>query len=514
MKKLIHIFTIILLIIPFVNVAQPTISWEQSYGGSEGDVAFYITQTTDGGYIFTGQTTSSDGQVTGYHGNTDCWVVKTDVQGNIQWSKALGGTGVDFAMSVEKTSDGGYILGANSSSTDGQVTGNHGNSDYWIVKLDQNGNIQWQNSYGGTGSEKCCYAGQTSDGGYYAIGWTKSSDGQVTGFHGLVDYWFIRVDNSGNLLWQKTIGGSGRDYGIFAQQTIDGGFILTGASNSTDGEVSGNHGDYDYWVVKLDQSGNLIWQKSLGGTGDDESACIRQTSDAGYILTGGVTSNDGQVSGNHGSSDYWVVKLDAIGNIIWQNCYGGSWGENSTSINLTTDGGYIVAGYSDSMDGQVTGSHGATDYWVLKINSSGVLQWETSLGGSQDDYGNCVQQTSDGGYIITGDSPSIDGQVTGNHGLDDMWTVKLSNSTGISNHDGSSDIQVYPCPAQNELYVKSDLKIFNISVFELNDQQIKVPIHQVGTLFVLDVSSIPSGIYFLYCIQDNKVVSKKVAIFR
>jgi len=496
MKKICYALCILSFAISQKTVAQPSLTWENSYGGSSVDAANYIVQTTDGGYIFTGETTSNDGQVTGYHGNTDCWVVKTDAQGNIQWEKSLGGSSSDYGMSIEKTTDGGYIVGANSSSTDGQVTGNHGGADYWIIKLDQNGNIQWQNSYGGSGEESCYYAAQTSDGGYYAIGWTKSSDGQVTGFHGLVDYWFIRLDNSGNLLWEKTLGGSGKDYGGFAQQTSDGGFILTGASNSTDGQVTGNHGDYDYWVVKLDQSGNILWQKSLGGTGDDDSHCVRQLSDGGYILTGYAFSNDGQVSGNHGGMDYWVVKLDATGNIIWQNCYGGSLDENSSSISLTSDGGYIVTGYSGSIDGQVSGNHGGLDYWVVKLNSSGGLQGQESLGGSQDDWAYCVQQTTDGGYIVTGDSPSNDGQVTGNHGMDDMWTVKLSATDGIPQINTTSVINIYPNPAADkiEMDMPGDAFPFDLSIMNIQGQQVlNRKLWDAKT--TIDISNLPQGVY-------------------
>ena len=514
MKRLISVICILICVYPHCIFAQFPITWENSFGGSDVEVAYSIIQTTDGGYIFTGQTNSNDGQVTGYHGNTDCWVVKADIQGNIQWEKSLGGSGSDYGMSIEKTTDGGYIIGANSSSTDGQVTGNHGNSDYWIIKLDQNGNIQWQNSYGGSGQEKCFYAGQTSDGGYYAVGWTKSSDGQVTGFHGLVDYWVIRLDNTGNLIWQKTLGGSGRDYGLFAQQTTAGDFILTGASNSADGQVTGNHGDYDYWVVKIDQNGNIVWQKSLGGSGDDESSCIRQESDGTYLLTGYTASNDGQVNGNHGNADFWVVKLGPTGNIIWGNCFGGSYDENSSSINLTSDAGSIVTGFSTSNDGQVTGNHGGMDYWVIKLNSSGDLQWQQSLGGSQDDWGYSIEQTSDGGYIITGDSQSNDGQVAGNHGLDDMWTVKLSVSTGIADINSMLDFKIYPCPAQNDVYLKSDSEISDIKLLNLNNQQIIVPVISNGSVIDLDVSSLPSGVYFVSLMQKDTIITKKILIYK
>ena len=220
----------------------------------------------------------------------------------------------------------------------------------------------------------------------------------------------IRQSNLAEVPWRK------QDESHSIQQTADGGYVVAGYANSNDGDVSGNHGDFDYWIVKLDQSGNLVWQKCLGGSNKEEAWSIRQTADGGYVVAGRTYSNDGDVRGNHGDGDYWVVKLDASGNLVWQKCLGGSNNDEARSIQQTADGGYVVAGHTNSNDGDVRGNHGDDDYWVVKLDASGNLVWQKCLGGSKDEYAQSVQQTADGGYVVAGYTYSNDGDVSGNHG--------------------------------------------------------------------------------------------------
>ena len=249
-----------------------------------------------------------------------------------------------------------------SNSNDGDVTGNNGSGDYWVVKIDSIGNIQWEKSLGGTGADEAKSVRHTSDGGYVVSGYSNSNDGDVSGNHGSWDYWVVKLDSSGNLQWQKALGGTGSDFAYYAQQTTDGGFIVTGHSSSNDGDISGNHGGDDFWLVKLDGNGNLQWQKALGGTGNEISNYVQQTLDGGYITAGWSNSNDGDVSGGNGSSDFWVVKVDGNGDIQWQNCFGGTNIEMALSVIQTTDGGYAVIGLSGSNNGDVSGNHGMWDY--------------------------------------------------------------------------------------------------------------------------------------------------------
>ena len=425
------------------------IAWQKYLGGLHDDVVSSIQQTADGGYVVAGYSFSKDGNVTGNHGDADFWVVKITAAGIMDWQKCLGGLGTDEASSVRQTMDGGYIVAGYTTSNDGNVTSNHGGRDYWVVKLDRSGNSIWQRCLGGSADDGALSIQQTADGGYIVAGNTDSYDGDVTGNHGTMDYWVVKLDGAGTLVWQKCLGGSGQEIAYSIQQTADGGYIIAGETASNDGNVAGNHGAFDSWVVKLDSNSNLIWQRCLGGSQNDQATSILQTADGGYILAGSTESNDGNVAGNHGGADYWVVRLYGTGTILSQRCFGGSNEDRATSIQQTADSGYIVSGYSYSNDGEVTGNQGNYDYWIIRLSSSdylGVIWWVKCLGGTRIDWADCIQQTADGGFIVAGHTTSNDGNVSGNHGDTDYWVVKLNpdtrtGSTFFSGNDRATSIQ-------------------------------------------------------------------------
>ncbi len=404
-------------------------------GASDGDDYGYSSQqTTDGGYIMAGYSSSSNGDLTDSHGGYDCWVVKTNSSGIIEWQKSYGGSGNDSVVKIIQTRDGGYIFAGQTFSNDGDVTGNHGLTDGWVVKLDASGNITWQKTLGGTGEEFIRDVAQTSDDGYIMAGTTTSNDGDVTGNHGGADIWVVKLDATGNITWQKCLGGSSNDKGYVIRQTREGGYIAGGKTSSNDGDVTGNHGGTDDLIVKLDAAGNITWKKIMGGTGEEQPRDIKQTPDDGYIIAGFSSSSDGDITGNHGDFDYWIVKTDALGNISWQKSFGGSSIDHAESIEQTSDGGYVVGGYAYSSDGDVTGNHGYSDYWVIKLNKLGNLLWQKSLGGSKNDYAYSMRIAGDGGILISGYTGSNDGDVTNNHqtniydGVFDYWMVKLNPS--------------------------------------------------------------------------------------
>ncbi|MCX6234615.1 MAG: hypothetical protein NT175_07805 [Bacteroidetes bacterium] len=434
MKTLIYTF-VLSFCFATTNAQTPfSILWQKCFGGSSWDVASSIQQTTDGGYITTGFTESNDGDVTGKHGGSDYWVVKINQFGEIQWQKCYGGSSNEGANSIQQTTDGGYVIVGATGSNDGDVTGNHGGGDYWVVKIDQFGEIQWQKCFGGSSNDYAWSIQQTTDDGYVIAGLTYSNNGDVTGNHGGGDYWVVKLDQSGEIQWQKCFGGSSWDEVRSIQQTTDGGYVVAGYTYSNDGDVTGTHGDADYWVVKLSQSGEIQWQKCLGGSSWDEAHSIQQTTDDGYVVGGSTYSNDGDVTGKSEgpSADYWVVKLSQSGEIQWQKCLGGSSNDWAFSIQQTIDSAYVVVGYTYSNDGDVTGNHGDADYWVVKLSQSGEIQWQKCFGGSNYDYSFSIQQTIDSGYVVGGTTSSNDGDVTGNHGLDDYWVVTLCNGNPLS----------------------------------------------------------------------------------
>lgn len=386
-----------------------------------------------------GYTEIGDGDVMGYHGNrsiNDIWVVKLDANGALQWQKCLGGTYMETGAKILQTQDGGYMVAGSSASVDCNFTGNHGGLDFWVVKLNTTGEITWQKTYGGSQNEYAYAIDKASDGGYFIAGLTESSNGDVTQNHGQRDYWLIKIDAAGSLLWQKSFGGSGDEEAWSVKATPDGGCITAGYTESTDGDITQNHGKKDYWVVKVSKTGTLEWQKSLGGTMYDWAFAIKTTTDGGYIVAGSASSSDGDVSGNHagfgpGDNDFWVVKLTKTGNIQWQHCYGGDFNEIAYDLQPTADGGYVVCGSEESANGDATCNAGITDMWVIKINSTGGLEWQKSIGGVLYDEAHSIQPLSDGTYIVAGSTCSKN--VAGYHAkvisdgtCDDFLVVKLA----------------------------------------------------------------------------------------
>jgi len=521
-SKLLSIF--FLLATASVLGQAPSIQWQKCYGGTLGDDGTWLEPTSDGGYVIAGATNSTDGDVSSNQGSNDYWVIKIDAVGIIQWQKTYGGSSIEAARCIKQTTDGGYIVAGTSNSNDGDVTGHHGattSPDHWVIKLSASGVIQWEKSLGGSSVEDGTGVQQTSDGGYLVSGFTQSFDGDVTGIHsGAADYWIVKLTSNGTIQWQKVYGGSADDVGLSAQQTTDGGFVIVGSSYSNNGDVTGHHNStsyIDYWVVKTDSMGTIQWQKSLGGSYDDEANVIQQTSDGGYIIAGQSVSNDGDVSGNHGlSRDTWIVKLDNSGVIMWQQSYGGTGTDIAFSIHEISTGGYVFAGSSDSNDGDVSGNHGVMDIWAAKISASGVLAWQKCMGGSASENCRRVKQTSDGGFILVGGTGSVDGDITFNHGQGEVWVIKLDPLNSVDEVNAKDAALIYPNPAQNELYIYASSEEWARSVCYLSNalgERIlfdKVAYDQNRIL--LGLSHLPNGIYYLELRNSFKVITKKIII--
>ena len=438
---------------PCLFSQSPDIEWQKNYGGSYDDIGHAIGTATSGDFIITGDSKSSNGDITGHHGaitTSDYWIVNTNEDGIINWQKSYGGTLNDVGTQILQTADGGFITCGYAESTNGNVTENIGWFDYWIIKMNSAGIIEWKNNLGGTGGDFAFDIDQTSDLGYIISGYTYSSDGDVTDYDFAGDYWVVKLDVSGNLIWEKTYGGSSYDYGISIIESMEGGYLMTGYSISTDGDISDNHGNYDTWIIKIDELGELEWERSYGGSNYEFNASVIQNGDGDYLICSSSISNDGDVSGNHAPDtfhDYWVFKINQSGDIIWQKCYGGTYGDYCQNALETPDKGYLLIGYSASSDGDVTGHHGilyGNDYWLVKINALGELEWEKSLGGSLNDSGLDIALTEDGGIIVAGSSESTDGDITANNGNYDYWIVKLQCAGNLfyadTDEDGFGDI--------------------------------------------------------------------------
>ena len=344
----------------------PETEWEQAFGGGFWEEATAVQQTADGGYVMVGVTYSYGA------GQSDVYLVKTDALGNMEWQQALGGSDYDCGHAVQQTTDGGYIVIGDTNSYGA------GQSDAYLVKADALGNMEWQQTFGGSDYDCGHAVQQTADGGYIVTGETHSYGA------GQSDVYLIKTDALGNMEWQQTFGGSDYDGAFHVRQTTDGGYIIGGATNSY------GAGLCDFYMVKTDALGNMEWQQTFGGSDWDDGLTAEQTADGGYVMVGETYSY------GEGGGDVYLVKTDALGNMEWGQTFGDSDWDVAFSGQQTTDGGYIMAG--------LTYSYGAgqSDAYLVKADALGNMEWQQTFGGTYSDYATCVQQTADGGYIVAG----------------------------------------------------------------------------------------------------------------
>jgi WD40 repeat protein len=352
--------------------------WTRTLGGTGDDEVSAIITTPDGGYLVTGSTDSEDGDITDKrpYFNKDAWVMKLDGSGHLVWSKTFGSFGYDAGYSVIGTADGGWLVAGVAGNNNGDVTGYHGGGDVWVLKLDNHGDRQWAKSYGGSGWDEAHNIIAVPD-GYVLAGLTNSADGDVTGYHKPTfigsDILLVKIDLSGNKIWAKAFGGT-HDETATGLAAAPDGYVVAGYTTSRDGDVTGNHGQFDIyndmWVLKVNASGNIVWAKAFGGSHDDAATSITGTPDGGFVLTGATSSNDGDVTGNHntdGNYDGWIVKLDAGGNKQWAKALGCSDDDASYCVTVNPDG-YTISGTTLSMDGDISGRQkGQYDIWAVKL---------------------------------------------------------------------------------------------------------------------------------------------------
>ena len=374
--------------------AVPAEEWNRTFGGTSNDFAHSVLQTSDGGYILAGVTYSYGS------GSGDAWLIMTDANGTHLWDRTFGRTGDDIVYSIQQTSDSGFILTGHTTSY------GSGLSDAWLIKTDANGNEQWNKTFGGKDDDYAYSVQQTSDEGYILAGKTYSNGS---------DAWLIKTDASGNELWNRrfrTVGG--RDGANIVKQTTDGGYIIVG--------TTGYQGNIDAWIIKTDADGNKQWNRTFIGIGHDEVYSVFQSSDGGFVIAGQTTTQDS-------SYDAWLIKTDATGNESWSRTFGGIKYDGAKSVRQTSDGGYIIAGSTDSY------GYGADrnyvegvvyfdvwwDAWLIKTDANGNEQWNKTFGAAGNDQVHSVQQTSEGGYILAGKTSSYGA------GRWDFWLIKVGN---------------------------------------------------------------------------------------
>lgn len=409
--------------------------WIKSYGGSGDDTARSIVETTDGGFAVLGFSNSTDGDLQGKpNAVNDYWLLKTDAAGNVLWSRTYGGSEDDQGQSVIQTSNGGFAVTGYAMSADGDASNNEGFHDNWVLRLDGQGVLQWEQSFGFSGHDHSYDLVETPEGGLFFTGFLDITSARADGYtekhasltrHGVGEFWGTKLNSQDQIEWRTYFGGTNNDRAHAVARAQNGGYVMAGFSESDDFDISDPRGSYDFWVVKVNENGNLAWQHSYGGTEIDIANDIAQTPDGGYIVTGSTISNDGDVHTTHGGSDVWVIKIDAQGQLLWESTYGGSGFEAAEAIRPTRDGGYVVVGNSRSSDQDVSTNAGENDLWIFKIDSRGQLLWEQAFGGTDLEFGFDALETSDGAILVVGETKSTDLFPLENKGGTDLIVIRI-----------------------------------------------------------------------------------------
>ncbi|WP_378180014.1 hypothetical protein [Aquimarina sp. SS2-1] len=412
---------------------QGEVAWVKTFGGSGEDDALSIVESEDGGYVVFGYTQSIDGDIADKTAtDSDYWALKISTDGSVIWSKTYGGTGDDRGQKIIKTNDGGYAIVGYSRSNDGDVSLNEGLQDYWIVKINATGDIQWEKSFGFSGIDRAFSIVQTTDGGYFITGFldVSASNGEgndnksISQKHGVGEFWGIKLNATGEKEWRRYFGGSNNDRSYDVVQTEDDGFLMIGSSESNDFDVSNSNGSYDFWVVKVNAEGTLVWEETYGGSEIDVGYAIATSGDGKYTIIGDSRSNDGDISESRGNADLWMIQIDGNGNLIWEKSLGGTEFDTGRGIHKTQDGGFIITGNSRSDNGDITENQGQSDIWNVMIDNTGGVKWKSTLGGSAEEFGVGCIETRDKKIVIAGSSESNDINVPNNRGGKDVIIIK------------------------------------------------------------------------------------------
>ncbi len=463
--------------------------WDYRYGGSKSDNVHGLLRASDGGFLVGGASAScNDGDVTENNHDPSCtyadfWVVKVDTSGMKQWDRRFGGDNNEYSRSIIKTRDDGYLLAGY---TDSDMSGDmsefsNGGFDYWIIKIDSTGNKMWDKRLGGNSSDCLSQVIQTSDGGFLLAGdsYSDSSGDRSQSSRGREDYWIVKTDSIGNKVWDKRFGCNGSDILTSVCQAPDGGYMLLGTGNqgTCQDKPSPGWGASDFWVIRTDSLGNMLWEKSYGGTMDENANVLIKTHDNGFILGGISRSGIGGVktSAYKGLGDWWVVKIDSVGNVVWDKDFGGLRTETViSSIYETGDNGLIISGSSrsDSCTDKSENNLGDTQSWIIKTDANGNKLWDKTLftyGGFSWTPGCFTLPVENDGYVsVSSENGGIGGYKTQPNwdGIDstfDYWIIKMHDNDPINsikdNHE-ISPIVISPQPAidQIELTIYSKIK--------------------------------------------------------
>jgi len=484
-----------------VSLAQRLgVLWTRTYGGARDEKGYSVQQTFDGGYIISGETESFGA------GLFDVYLVKTDSNGDSLWAQTYGGTGYEFGYSVAQTSDSGYII-AGVTTTFGS-----GGRDVYLIRTNRDGDVVWRRAFGGTDHDAGTSVQETSDGEFIVVGTTYSSGA------GGADVYLLKIDANGDSVWAKTYGGTDSESGWSVRETSGGGYIIVGQT------MSFGAGDKDVYIIKTDSLGDSLWARFYGGADDDRAFSVQQTSDGGYIMTGRTFSF------GSGGADIYLLKTDEYGDTIWTRTYGGLGNDEGNSVVESSDSGYVIAGYTFSF------TSGSNEVYLFKTSVDGESVWAETYGGSGDDIGSSVQETSDGNYIIAGYTSSFGA------GSLDVYLIKTEPGVGIEVdapcNEASLMLRVEPNPFRRSTVISYSLPAVaqvTLEVYDLSGRLVKVLVdNETVSNFSFDSAQdlgyfpisifwdgtdgvgrrIPSGVYFLRFNSEEYNVTRKLLLVR
>ena len=489
MKNSLLIFVAFLLIQLTTLAQAPDTMWTKVYGGSSADYAYSVQQTTDGGFIVVGRTSSFGA------GSVDAWLLKTDGMGDTLWTKTFGGDKDDWGRSVQQSPDGGYVI------TGETGTYGLGYYDAWLVKTDAVGDSQWTRLFGGNGNDYGYCVQRTlvnpGDDGYI-IGGITGSD-----VAGITDGWLIKTDLLGNSNWIKKYGGSGNEELHCVEQTSDGGYITTGWTSSYSPAYE------DVYLFRTNATGDSLWAKTYGGSESDLGLSVKQTSDQGFIIAGWTRSL------GSGSNDVYLIKTNTVGDTVWTKTYGGVYNEEAHSVLQTSDGGYILVGFIQTAPGNI-------DIWLIRTNSEGNTLWTKTIGGSGDDRGRSIQHTADGGYIIAGWTSSFGA------GSSDMWIIKIAPEVSNVPNNNQNQLpetfalnQNYPNPFNPSTTIKYGIPertFVGMRIYDILGREVEMLVNEEldAGYYEIDFNAtkLSSGIYLYQLKAGDFIQTKKMILLK
>ena len=504
-----------------INLDAQSIIWQTCLGGTGTDEAVSILHNDDGSIIVAGNTSSDNGSCSCSHGNQDAWIACLNSDGILRWRRCLGGSNMDNVHSVIRCYDGGYLLCGYTNSTDGDVQGFHTTPfnyvmDCWLVKLDSTGAIQWQHCYGGSSDDQGIAAVQLPDGGFVFTGYSSSIDGDVSFLYDTTglgkDVWVVRVDAYGSILWDKTIGSLDNETPADLKFMPGNGIYVLSNSGQPGGDILANYGGSDIWLFSLDLTGALRWTKNYGGSGNDVGYKLLMSPGGKFWIGASSASSDIDVPMNYGGVDNLLLLLDSTGFVLSSFTSGGSQDDALLSLSKTDNSNSVVVlSTSSSSDEDVPSNYGSTDIWLYKFDSDQGILFSKTFGGSQEDRAVEVVVTQDGSSFFTGTIWSNDNDVTLLNGGSDIWVVSLSALIGVDEISSKENlVTVSPNPFSNQttfyLPQKTDIGESNtLYVYDLSGKRIGGEMKFDGSSYELRNTEFSPGTYLYEILSSHGV---------